>query len=247
MNAATPIDYDAIAGMYALNRSASEAVVGHVLAALRGEPPREVLEIGCGTADHLYALSEEWGASGQGFDRSPAMVEQGLKKYPGLCLRMGDASEAFPYPDAGFDFAFSVNVIHYISALERYFGEAFRILKPGGIVLTVTDSEQDIRRRATSYYFPETVAVELARYPSIDSIEAAMRKAGFARIWISHTERLLRLDEGHLERYRQKAFSCLRLISEAGYREGLRRLEEDVQSGKAVGREVYTYVWGCKG
>jgi len=69
-------------------------------------------------------------------------------------------------------------VIHYIADLDRFFAESWRVLRPGGLVLTVTDSEEDIRGRTMSHYFPETVARELDRYPAIEALRASMRTAG---------------------------------------------------------------------
>lgn len=242
----TPNDYDYIAGMYAACREASPAVIAHIQNVLRERRPRNLLEIGCGTADHLAVLCAAWEASGAGFDLSHEMVRQGELKHPGLDLQVGDAALAFPLPDARFDFAFSVNVIHYIKDLDRFFSEAHRVLSPGGVLLIVTDSEEDILRRTMSHYFPETVPNELKRYPPIARLEAGMNRCGFGQVRHTHTEKVFRMDERELNQYRRKAFSALRQISEEAFQAGLRRLEGDALLGHASGREVYTYLWGEK-
>lgn len=240
------IDYDEFSRTYAANRAASPTVVAHILQKMQAQPHGGVLEIGCGTADHLFILSQAWKVRGQGFDRSEGMIGQAQEKNPGLELSLGDASARFPYPDDAFDFAYSVNVIHYIPDLGSYLREAARILKPGGVVLTVTDSEADIRNRTMAKYFPEIVDVELQRYPPIAKIEAAMQAAGFDQTWITHTEQTFPLDESRLEPYRNRAYSSLRLIPDERFRTGLQRLEADVRHGDVQGHEIYTFVWGRK-
>ncbi len=78
-----------------------------------------------------------------------------------------------------FDLVFSVDVIHHVSDKAAFYREAARVLQPGGHACTVTDSEEIIRRREVlSGYFPETVEVELARYPRLADLEGWMAEAG---------------------------------------------------------------------
>jgi len=240
------IEYDAIAKTYASYRDASPAVIRHIRRHTEKWKPREILEIGCGTADHLGALSAAWGAQGHGFDFSAGMLEEGNRKNPGLCLQQGDASAAYPYAEQSFEFEFSINVIHYIKDLSCYFSEAWRVLKAGGALLTLTDSEEDIRCRSMSRYFPETVANELQRYPSIASIRQSMRAAGFKSIRITHMQRGYTLTGEHLEKFRNKAYSCLRLIPEEAFQAGMERATLEIATGHARGHEVYTGIWGIR-
>lgn len=172
------------------------------------------------------------------------MLEEAAAKSPGLDLRSGDASVAYPYPDLSFDLVFSVNVIHYIKDLPVYFREALRVLRPGGAVCTVTDSWEDIRRRTMSHYFPATVAEEYARYPDTSVIRQAMADAGFVDVTTTHTEAAWALGPEAVEKYRRRAYSALRLISEEDFRAGLALLEADLAAGEGEVQELYTYVWG---
>jgi SAM-dependent methyltransferase len=240
------IQYDSIAHTYACYRDASTAVIRHILRCLKNTMPDKVLEIGCGTADHLNALCAAMGAEGHGFDLSAGMIAEGNQKNSGLHLQTGDAAVQYPFPDQFFDFAFSINVIHYISDLNTFFSEALRVLKPGGTLVTLTDSEQDIHDRAISRYFPETVPNELQRYPSIDSIQLAMQQAGFADIHTTHMQRGYFLTADHLEKFRNKAYSALRLIPEDAFQRGVERAEVEIAAKTARGQEVYTCIWGAR-
>lgn len=241
------IDYNTIAQIYAANRSASPSVLARILEGMSGRAPQAILEVGCGTADYLYALNQAWGkVIAHGFDQSAGMIEAARQKNSGLNLQIGDATERFPYPDGGFDLVYSVDVIHYIPDLEHFFAEAARLLRPDGLALTVTDSPLDIRRRTLTEYFPETCPNELRRYPTIERIQQAMQENGFANVWQASSRCSFPIDAARLERFRNKAYSSLRLIPEEAFQTGLARLQTEVAAGKAIGREMYTLVWGSK-
>ena len=242
-NAARLIDYDAIATCYAEHRAASPRVVAHLVGSVP-LPPGRILEIGCGTGNHLRALAAAWSAQGAGFDRSAGMLAEARARGTRLDLREGDASERFPFDDASFDLAFSVDVIHYIDDLPDFFAEARRVLRPGGTVVTVTDSPEDIRARSLSRYFPETVEVELRRYPAIEAIAAAMVAGGLQVAGVTHTAWRAPMALDQARKFRAKAFSSLRLIPEESFQAGLARLEAAHAEGKAELVEVYTYLWG---
>ena len=80
------------------------------------------------------------------------------------------------------------------------------MLKEGGKVCTVTDFEEIIRRRRPlSNYFPETVEIELQRYPRISDLRAMMVSAGFTDLQEAAAEREYELQD--IQKYRDKAFS----------------------------------------
>lgn len=100
-------------------------------------------------------------------------------------MKVGDVGNKFPYENDYFNFVFSVNVLHYIKDLYHCFSESYRILRDRGIILTVTDSEEDIRNRAMSKYFPESVENDLRKYPSIKIIVDEIKKVRFRDIGIT--------------------------------------------------------------
>jgi ubiquinone/menaquinone biosynthesis C-methylase UbiE len=137
----------------------------------------------------------------------------------------------------------STDVIHHIGDRDAYFREAVRVLGPGGQIVTVTDSHDDIpRRRPISSHFPETVAIELQRYPPIPRLLAEMARAGFIEPRLVQVSR--EYDLADISPYRERAFSSLLLIEEEAFRRGISRLEADLAEGPIPCVSLYTIIWG---
>jgi len=236
------IDYDRMAAEYARHRRVHPVLLRRLIDGLG--PADKVLEVGCGTGNYLIAIRELVGCSGWGIDPSTEMLAQARARSGQVQLLQGKA-EQLEFPDGHFDFVFSVNVIHHVGDRGRSFREAVRVLRHGGRVCTVTDSEWVIRhRQPLSVFFPETVAVDLARYPRIHEIRAGMQEAGFAEVAEETVEFASEVRD--IGPFQDKAFSCLRLIPEDAYRRGIERMEKDLLAGPIVGVSRYTLVWGVK-
>jgi SAM-dependent methyltransferase len=237
------LDYDQLAAAYARNRQVHPGVLSALLA--RGSSPlQHVLEVGCGTGNYLVALHQTTGWPGMGVDPSMQMLAVARARVPAIPFRQGKA-EQLPVPDAEFDLIFSVDVIHHVRDRSAYFAEAFRALHPGGTLCTVTDSEAMIRRRRPlSSHFPETVIVELARYPGMAELRAEMTAAGFVAIEQAETEHAYDLTD--LSAYREQAFSSLRLIAPEAFHRGMARMEEDLVGGPIPALSIYTLLWATK-
>ena len=109
----------------------------------------------------------------------------------------------------------------------------------------MTDSEWVIHhRQPLAVYFPETVEIDLARYPGIEELRAGMQEAGFANVAEETVEFAYELRD--IGPFRDKAFSCLRLIPEDAFCRGIERMEKDLRAGPMVGVSRYTLVWGVK-
>lgn len=157
-------------------------------------------------------------------------------------LSEGTADD-IPFGAHTFDLVFSVDVIHHVSDSKDYFEEAKRILAPTGKLCTVTDSTQMIRnRRPLSYYWPASVEVDIERYPRVDSLRDQMQEAGFRDIETMEISAPFTFHDAAA--YREKAFSCLRMIAEQAIQEGLERLESDLRYGAIDGLTEYVCIWG---
>src|SRR5690606_3733462 len=121
------------------------------------------------TGNYIAAIRAHAGCHAAGIDPSAAMLAK-LRSRDPTVRAIRCRAEDLALTPARFDLVFSVDVIHHVRDRARAFGEMFRVLRGGGTICTVTDSDRIIRgREPLATYFPETVEIELARYPRIDT------------------------------------------------------------------------------
>lgn len=115
------------------------------------------------------------------------------------------------------------------------------MLKPGGVGMVVTESEEDLCRRTPhATYFPEIVEVESRRYPPIATIQEELAAAGLKTGETIAVSRPVEVED--IAPFRDKAYSLLHLIGEAAFRAGLERMKTDLSRGPITGERRYTIV-----
>lgn len=235
------LDFDPRAAEYARHRAVHPGVVRKLVESELFSPDTRVLDIGCGTGNYAAALAEATNCRVSGIDPSPRMLDRARGAAPWESLVLGSA-ETVPFPDDSFDVVMSSDVIHHIENRGAYFREAARVLHLGGHLVTVTDSHDDIpNRRPLSSHFPETVEVELQRYPPVPILLNEMARAGFTAPRLTQVSRDYALTD--IQAYRDRAFSSLLLIDEESYQRGLDRLESDLVRGPIPCISLYTIIW----
>ena len=238
------MDYDLSAGEYAAHRQAHKGVLRELGERGALGPGSTVLEVGCGTGSYISALAGRFGCLAYGLDPSAGMLAHALARPEPVTWVRGRAEELC-FTACSFDLVFSVDVIHHVAGKQAFYHEAARTLRPGGSICTVTDSEEIIRRREIlSGYFPETVALELERYPRIAQLKEWQVSAGLQETEVVLVEQALDLTSARA--FRAKAYSSLHLISEEAWRAGLERLERDLEKGPIPSTVRYACVWSRK-
>lgn len=97
------------------------------------ESDQKLLDIGCGRGEFLRGFMR-CGAQGYGVDRSRAAAAL----CPDAELHTADLeNDALPFEDDFFDVVFSKSVIEHFYYPERLMQEIYRVLKPGGLVITL--------------------------------------------------------------------------------------------------------------
>lgn len=119
------------------------------------QPGQRLLDagIGSGLSAQLFAKA---GLEVHGMDFSPAMLAVCRAKGFAVDLTLHDLQQApWPYPPAGFDHVVCCGVLHFIGSLETIFGEAVRVLAPGGVLAfstqlpaALSDDRQPYQQRA---------------------------------------------------------------------------------------------------
>ena len=117
-------------------RLTQEAILEEVNSSLR------VLEVGCGTGILSLGIAPHAGEV-VGVDLSPEMIALAQEKaqngrFQNLTFREGDAYE-LPFDDSSFDVVLLTNLLHVVAEPSRVLKEAHRVLRPGGVLATVTD------------------------------------------------------------------------------------------------------------
>lgn len=238
------VNYDGLAREYAQHRGALPAVTDALIAGGSLTRDSKVLELGCGTGNYIFALEAAVGCACWGIDRSRDMLAQARARAGGVDLATADATR-LDFADASFDLVFSVDVIHHVDAKQDFYDEAYRVLRPGGKICTMSHSEELIRHSMVmSHYFPETVAVNLARYPRIAELRACMRNAGFVDLSEETLSGPLEIADNGC--YAAKANSTLHLIPQDAFERGLARLERDLARGPITGVQRQSALWACK-
>jgi ubiquinone/menaquinone biosynthesis C-methylase UbiE len=218
-----------IASDYAKLRNIHRPLLAALISGSGIHAGSKVLELGCGTGNYIGAIQSQTGCSARGVDPSSEMLNK-ARSQEAEVVWICTAAENTGLTDGQFDFVFNVDAIHHFRDRGRVFSEINRLLLGTGALCIATDSEDIIRNRTPlATYWPETIELELARYPRIDELDTELREAGFVRLKREEVSATGRLSDP--TPYRAKVFSALRLLPESTFERGLRRLEADLAKG----------------
>ena len=95
---------------------------------------QKILEIGCGRGEFLSEFYQS------GLDAYGVDISDYIKNFfPKLKFLKTDLeNERLPFDDNLFDIIYSKSLIEHFYYPEKIFKEAYRVLKPGGIIITLT-------------------------------------------------------------------------------------------------------------
>jgi len=117
------------------------------------------LDLGCGTGWHVQRL-QELGYRVWGLDSSVAQLREATHRQTacaGSCWCLSDVQK-LPYPDAGIDFVFAINVIHHLETRAEQMAaihEIARVLRPGGLFfLHEVSTTHPVMSVYMNYVFP---------------------------------------------------------------------------------------------
>jgi SAM-dependent methyltransferase len=237
------VDYDAVAPTYddRYRRNDYAGIEAALLDFLGPDPSIDLLDVGCGTGHWMETLARRCRLAA-GVDPSREMLARARAAAPAGALARGRA-ERLPWRAASFDRVFVVNALHHFDDPLAALGEARRVLRPGGRLLTVgLDPHTGLDRWWIYDWFPEARSLDLLRYLSCEEIRRMMRAAGLAecRSWVAqHMPAQIPVREaiarGILE---PGTTSQLAILTEAEYRKGRDSLEGEMLRREARGESM---------
>jgi len=166
-----------------------------LLARLSPGPGRHILDIGSGIGGPARFLASEYGCRVTGIDLTQEFCDVAvmLTEKTGLddrvSFRQANALD-LPFDDACFDGAYSQNVSMNISDKAAFYGEACRILKPGGLFVAAEVAEGP--DGPPFFPVPWALTPENSHLSKVDEISHLLAAAGFRDIEIiDHTAAMM--------------------------------------------------------
>ncbi|KAI8918768.1 S-adenosyl-L-methionine-dependent methyltransferase [Entophlyctis helioformis] len=155
---------------------------------LQLKPGMQCLDIGCGVGGPLREIAKFSGATVTGLNNNAYQVKRCdylAKKYglSSVCKAVKGDFENMPFPANSFDAAYAIEACCHSRHLENPYGEAFRVLKPGGYFACyewlTTDSydETNLAQKKIIHGVEEGNAIS-KMYTIPQTIEA-LKKIGF--------------------------------------------------------------------
>jgi len=198
----------------------------------QGHTPR-LLDIGCGTGRFAIPLAcslEEFSVTGA--DASEKMLEQARQKPQAARVNWSLQNVCSQNFESGsFDVVFLSDLLHHIDDPVAALRECFRVLRPGGWLISKYGAMENIAHDPEHRFFPGTIEVDAARTPTEPMMAHWLEQAGFNRIASQTQEERTRITaECRLAAAQAKSISVLHLISREQFQQGLRDLSQFINS-----------------
>ena len=237
------LNYDQIASEYNQRYPNSQQWErGQVLLNLaRQLHAQNILEVGSGTGYWLNLLNQV-SANVFGLDYSLGMLKQAQKQPATLKLANGSAIQ-IPHKDNIFDLVYAVDAIHHFGDHKAFIAEAFRVLKPGGVLAVIGHDPHEGTTKWYIYdYFDGVYDTDLRRYPAGRSVLKWMESTGLQNVSSQNVEHILNIHMDasvlHDPFLKQNASSQLALLSEEVYQTGIEKIKQAIAEAKSRNTQI---------
>ncbi len=191
-----------------------------------------VLDLGCGTGRFALPMARQLGFRVTGVDVYEEMLAKAREKdAAGLVAWDRQEAERLTYSDGSFDIVFMSHLLHHLASPPKAIGECKRVLKTPGTILVRYGDIEKIRGDVVHALFPEALAIDEARTPTIKLVETWLRGAGFAGVTSEEVvQQSYQAGIDRLNAIKFKNTSVLTLISQEAYEAGIQALVGYIES-----------------
>jgi SAM-dependent methyltransferase len=181
-----------------------------------------VLDVGAGTGRFSKLFSATNPVLALDASREMLQVARGKGRF--ACVQ-GDGHR-LPFRADSFDVTVIVMVLHHLADFAAALREVARV---SGRVVLVTSDMATRHLGIMEEAFPSLLEIDRGRFPSIDAIVVALKRAGFRDVEVEE-RRLVRTftTEQQVDRVRLKYLSTFDLLPPGEYERGLRFLEVEL-------------------
>ena len=145
------------------------------LAAVRSVLPGKGrgLEVGVGSGRFAAGLRIRYG-----LDPAPALLRMARQRGVETVLGVG---EDLPFRAGTFDYVLMMTVICFMADIARSFEEAFRVIRPGGIIISgFMEKDGEVARREPGQE-PAGRFLRFAAFRSVEEVMTVLSAVGFSR------------------------------------------------------------------
>lgn len=197
-----------------LNLVAKRAGSGHKI---------KLLDLGCGTGRFAIPFATELGYFVTAVDNSREMIEKAKQKDTDSRIEwiVQDVT-GLEFVNNSFDIIFMSHLLHHLDVPTSLIQKCHAILKPGGLIINRYGAMEHIQYDPEHKFFPEAIALDEKRCPTIQQVEAWFQDTRFTRVKSETViQQTYNSGEDRLSRVKLKSTSVLTLISPPAFEEGL--------------------------
>jgi ubiquinone/menaquinone biosynthesis C-methylase UbiE len=227
-------DYSRIASFYDEGRSLSgqniDLWIGLISRFSRAQQGAQVLDLGCGTGRFALQMASRLRFRVTGADSSKEMLAKAKEKdTAGLVKWDGQDAECLTYPEGSFEVVFMSHLLHHVNSPPTVIRECKRILNASGVILIRYGAIDQIRDDVEHKFFPEVLALDKARTPTVQRVEKWLSDAGFSEIISEEiVQRTYDTGRARLNAAKVKSTSVLSIISQEAFEKGIHELAKYV-------------------